>query len=92
MIKTCQCCGILFQAVRNMKYCLAYSYEVKLKYHRKYQRHWREANRERCRQYGRKYRADYRERYREYWRQYRYRRKLKLIREILSVKEAANSD
>lgn len=82
MIKPCKRCGILFRDCGGAKYCKVCGYELELERLRERQRRYRERHREQLR-----------ERNREYQRKCRRRRKLKLIREILSaVKEALNRD
>ena len=93
MIKVCKRCGILYQAVGNMKYCVVCSYEVEREYQTEWHRRWREANRDKAREHDRRYRERHRERFNANHREYYRRQKLKLIREILSAaKELVERD
>ena len=74
MIKACKRCGQDFDARRFAKYCPDCRHEARRERDREYQCRYRERNREQLR-----------ERRREYYR----RKKLKLIREILSTAKEA---
>ena len=89
MIKACKRCGILFNAKTCEKHCLACRHEVFIERHREYSRRYYHANREKCYaalcRWRQKNREHYLQKCHEYNRRCYEKRKLKLIREILSA-------